>query len=225
MINSILGILNDKNITPTLLQGLQRLESEYGEYDWVGIATLGDGRIQHRQIQGNMQNLQRHLQQQPMAGNFGIAYLYNTASDEPDIPPARLYATEDVAVVYSGIVKNAEEMRDGLLDLGYEFHGKTNGEVIWRSINRYLDIGLSPEEATLVTTARLKGECSTIVLFAQPENKLIAAHRGSPLAIGVSENIFYVSSELKTLSVLSHQAMQLGEGYPVVLRSVNTALE
>jgi glucosamine--fructose-6-phosphate aminotransferase (isomerizing) len=224
MINSILGILDDKDVMPTLLEGLQRLELEYGDYDWVGIATLENGRIRHLQTQGNMQNLQHRLQQQPMAGNLGIAYLHKTVPGEPDIPRSSLYVSEQVAIISNGIVKNADDIREYLLKLGYEFFGTTTEEVILRMILRYLEIGSLPEEAVLVTVARLRGEFSILALFAQPANRLIATRHDSPLAIGTNKNLFYLSSEFKTLDVLCHRIIELEGGKPIVLRSSNKGI-
>ncbi|MEK8021786.1 MAG: hypothetical protein VSS75_033335, partial [Candidatus Parabeggiatoa sp.] len=61
-----------------------------------------------------------------------------------------------------------------------------------------------------------------IALFAYPEEVLIAARRRLPLAIGVADNVFYVSSNAKALSLISSQVMQIEAGEPVVLSSFQT---
>jgi glucosamine--fructose-6-phosphate aminotransferase (isomerizing) len=220
MNSHIFGVLDDKNVTPTLLQGLQRLESKYGAFDLVGVATLMEGQIQQQQTQGQLQDLQSLLQKQPIYGRFGLAYTRWTNHNEPEIHHVRFYATERVALVCNGVIDNNKDIQEELIKLGYEFNHKNDEEIILRLLNRYyLDIGMPAEEATLVTMARLQGYFSTIALFAK-ENLLVAARRSCPLAIGVNENILYVGSNVKALGMLSHQVMQLEEGNPAVLRSV-----
>jgi len=50
----ILGIHNQSDVTPLLLDGLQRLEAEYGESYWIGLTT-SEGAI--RQASGSVQYL------------------------------------------------------------------------------------------------------------------------------------------------------------------------
>jgi glutamine---fructose-6-phosphate transaminase (isomerizing) len=71
---------------------------------------------------------------------------------------------------------------------------------------------------------RLRGRFATIALFANQKDLLIAARRGSPLAIGVSDDNLIVGSDTEALGILSHQVIQLSEGSPAVLCSVKTAL-
>ncbi|GEM_PF-3442121 len=64
----IFGILNDKNVNSTLLQGLQRMEN--GGYDAISVATVADGRIQWQEAK----DLHSLLPELSTGGRFGIAY-------------------------------------------------------------------------------------------------------------------------------------------------------
>jgi len=142
--------------------------------------------------------------------------------DESEVQYARFYATEHLAIVHNGVIENNPELREELMSLGYEFESKTDSELILRLLGRYLDIGLSPKEAISVTIIRLHGFFAMIALFAGEEEQLIAARRGNPLAIGLGEEALYVSSDANTLEPLSRQVIQLEEGSPAVLSSVNS---
>ncbi len=225
MNSHIFGVLDDKNVTPTLLQGLQCLESKYGTYDLVGIATLKEGKIQQRQTQGQLQDLQSLLQKEPISGEFGIAYSQWQNHNQPGKHRVKFYATEHVALVFNGFIDNHKHIQEELIKLGYDIEYGTDEDTLLCLLNRYYrDIKMPAAEATLVTMARLQGYFSIIALFAK-ENLLIAVRRSCPLAIGVSQDILYVGSDVNALSILSHQVMQLEEGNPVVLRSVNKVLE
>ncbi len=212
----IFGILNDKNVNSTLLQGLQRMEN--GGYDAISVATVADGRIQWQEAK----DLHSLLPELSTGGRFGIAYTSKGCQNESEVQYARFYATEHLAIVHNGVIENNPELREELMSLGYEFESKTDSELILRLLGRYLDIGLSPKEAISVTIMRLHGFFAMIALFAGEEEQLIAARRGNPLAIGLGEEALYVSSDANTLEPLSRQVIQLEEGSPAVLSSVNS---
>jgi glutamine---fructose-6-phosphate transaminase (isomerizing) len=210
----IFGILNEKNVTSTLLQGLQRLEN--GGYDAISVATVANGRIQWQEAK----DLHSLLPELSTGGRFGIAYTSKACQSESEVQYTRFYATEHLAVVHNGVIENSHELREELMSLGYEFESKTDSELILRLLGRYLDIGLSPKEAISVTVMRLHGFFAMIALFAGKKEQLIAARRGNPLAVGLGEEALYVSSDANTLEPISRQVMQLEEGSPAVLSSV-----
>jgi glucosamine--fructose-6-phosphate aminotransferase (isomerizing) len=223
-VTNIFGVLNDNNVAPSLLNGLLRLQLGYGDFDWVSIATLMEGRIQHQQIGGNFQDLTSLLQKQPIYGRFGIACTRQKCHNKLGRHNAYLCATKQVAIAHHGFIENIRDIRKELLKFGYEFNTATDGEVILRLLHRYLDMGLSPIEASVVTLARLEGYFATIALFANQPDLLVATRRGCSLAIGANENRLYIGSDTNALSLLGSQVMRIEEGSPVVLRSVKTTL-
>jgi glucosamine--fructose-6-phosphate aminotransferase (isomerizing) len=217
--SGIFGILNENKVTNPLLQKLQQ-QSENAAHHCVSVATVTSKRIEWQQTE----DLHRLLQELSIGGRFGIVYTHEARMSESDVDVrhASFYATEHIAVVHSGVIENHDELREELINLGYEFEGKTDSEVILRLISRYLDIGLSPKEAISVTIMRLCGFFALITLFAGEHEQLIAARRGIPLAIGVGEECFYVSSDVSSLKPFSRQIMRLEDSCPVVLSSVKT---
>ncbi len=228
MKSQIFGVLNAHK-TQNLFQGLQPLELEEGECQGVGMATLMDGRIQQLQTEGNLSDVLTLQQKQPFESRFGIAFTHQVdQKPEPESKQqykTRLDANKNLAVVHHGFIKNSYEIKNELLDLGYEFYLETDNQIILYMINRYLDIGLDPAEAMTVCMMRLEGDFAIIALFAYPEEVLIAARRRLPLAIGVADNVFYVSSNAKALSLISSQVMQIEAGEPVVLSSFQTVAD
>ena len=217
----IFGAWNETDVTKTLLQGLQHLEAEAGDFKEVGIATLMEGRIQSQNAP-DLQNLPNQLQTQPLSGHFGVAYTCLKNPNEVEKYDATyLCANERVAIVYNGFIDNYPEIWQEWLELGYPFKSKTDGEIVLRLLNRYSERdGISPLEALTLTIARLQGDFSVIALFAE-EELLMVARRGCQLAIGVDENAYYFSSDTKALTRLSQRVIQLEEGNPTVLHQLN----
>ncbi len=215
----IFGAWNQTDVTPTLLQGLQHLEAETGDFKEVSIATLMEGRIQSQNAP-SLHNLQNQLQTQPLSGHFGIAYTCPQNPNKVEKHDATyLCANERVAIVYNGFIDNFPEIWNEWLELGYPFKNQTDGEIVLRLLNRYSETdGISPLEALTLTIARLQGDFSIIALFAE-EELLMVARRGCQLAIGVDENAYYFSSDTKVLTRLSRRVIQLEEGKPTVLHN------
>ena len=68
----IIGIVGRDDVASLLLEGLKRLE--YRGYDSAGVATLVDGAIDRRRAEGKIVNLERRLNEAPLAGTIGIGH-------------------------------------------------------------------------------------------------------------------------------------------------------
>ena len=55
----IVGAVANRDITPTLIDGLKRLE--YRGYDSAGVATLHDGSIYCSRAEGKLKSLKKEL--------------------------------------------------------------------------------------------------------------------------------------------------------------------
>ncbi|RKZ83914.1 MAG: hypothetical protein DRR19_18465 [Candidatus Parabeggiatoa sp. nov. 1] len=216
----IFGAWSETDVIPTLLEGLQHLEVEYGNFEKVGIATLMEGRIQCQNTH-SLQNLQNVLQEQSLSGHFGVAYTCpKSAEDMGKNYAAHMCANERIAIVFHGMIENFAETQHECLALGYPCETQNDGEIVLGILNRYLKIsGISPLDALTLTLTCLKGYFAIIALFAE-ENLLMVARRGCQIAIGVDENVTLFGSDTKALTLLSRRVMQLEEGSPTVLCSV-----
>src|SRR5271156_4824291 len=68
----IIGIIGKETVAPSLLEGLRRLE--YRGYDSAGIATLVNGRIEGRRVEGKLDNLAKRLEEAPVHGGVGVGH-------------------------------------------------------------------------------------------------------------------------------------------------------
>ena len=79
-------------------------------------------------------------------------------------------------------------------------------------IDRYLDQGLSPRQAVGNTLPLLEGAFALVMLFRDHDNLMIAARRGSPLAVGYGEGEMYFGSDALALAPLTRHLSYLEEG-------------
>jgi glucosamine--fructose-6-phosphate aminotransferase (isomerizing) len=211
----IVGILSEKPVANDLLAALKRLE--YRGYDSAGIATLEKGAIVRRRAEGKLKNLEVMLQKQPLAGHAGIGHTRWATHGKPTHDNAHPHATARVAAVHNGIVENYRELREELLSSGTNFESETDTEIVVHLVSRELDKGKSPQDAVARVLKRLRGAFALAFLFKGEEDLLIAARRGSPLAIGHGKNAIYLGSDAIALSPFTQEITYLEEGDWAVL--------
>ena len=213
----IIGIIGKGMVAPRLLEGLRRLE--YRGYDSAGIATLVNGRIEGRRVEGKLDNLAKRLEEEPVQGGIGIGHTRWATHGLPTETNAHPIATDRVAVVHNGIIENFQALRRELTALGYVFQTATDTEAVAILASHCLEQGLSPQDAVAKTLARLDGAFALVFLFAGEHDLLIGARRGSPLAIGYGDGEMFLGSDALVLAPLTRRITYLEEGDWVVVTS------
>ncbi len=215
----IVGILSDHEAAPILVEALKRLE--YRGYDSAGIATVdADKSLARRRAIGKLVNLSDLLVHEPLAGKAGIGHTRWATHGAPTITNAHPHRAGPVAVVHNGIIENFRELRDDLAAKGYKFQTDTDTETVALLAQHYMDQGLAPRDAAEQTIARLHGAFALCFLFQGQDDLLIAARKGSPLAIGHGQGEMFVGSDAIALSPMTDQITYLEEGdWAVVTRT------
>ena len=206
----IIGIIGKADVAPRLLDGLKRLE--YRGYDSAGVATLVDGGIERRRAEGKLSNLDALLTDDAVAGTTGIGHTRWATHGVPNEINAHPHATDRVAVVHNGIIENFQELRDDVVAHGHTLVSETDTEVVVHLITRYLEEGHPPAEATRLTLARLEGAFALGIVFAGEHDLMIAARRGTPLAIGFGNDEMFLGSDALALALWTDRIMYLEDG-------------
>ncbi|MEM7294445.1 MAG: glutamine--fructose-6-phosphate transaminase (isomerizing), partial [Pseudomonadota bacterium] len=213
----IIGILGVKEVAPIILDGLKRLE--YRGYDSAGLATLVGDKIDRRRAAGKLTNLAEVLNKDPLSGTVGIGHTRWATHGVPSENNAHPHISTRVAIVHNGIIENFQELRDSLGDYEDSFTSETDTEVVAHLLDKHLDEGLSPAEAVGAALPLLEGAFSLVMIFRDYDNIMIAARRGSPLAIGYGDGEMYFGSDALALAPLTRRISYLEEGdWAVVTR-------
>ncbi len=214
----IVGILGTRPVAPLLVDALKRLE--YRGYDSAGIATIHHGTLDRRRAEGKLVNLEQHINNAPLDGLVGIGHTRWATHGAPTVRNAHPHGSADVSVVHNGIIENFTVLRQDLLAKGVEFESDTDSEVIAHLISRELGTGIAPRDAVFNTLKHLRGAFALAVLFKADDNLLIAARRGSPIAIGHGDGEMYVGSDAIALSPFTDRITYLDDGdWAVVTRT------
>ncbi|PHQ95802.1 MAG: glutamine--fructose-6-phosphate transaminase (isomerizing) [Marinosulfonomonas sp.] len=219
----IVGILSNHEAAPIIVEALKRLE--YRGYDSAGIATVNvDKVLERRRAVGKLVHLSDLLVHEPLAGKAGIGHTRWATHGAPTVANAHPHRAGPVAVVHNGIIENFRELRDDLTDKGYKFQTDTDTETVALLAQYYMDQGLAPRDAAEQTIARLEGAFALCFLFNGQDDLLIAARKGSPLAIGHGDGEVFVGSDAIALSPMTDQVTYLEEGDWAVLSRNNVEI-
>ena len=209
----IVGALAQRDVSSILLEGLYRLE--YRGYDSAGMALIQDSRLERFRALGKVRELEAQLSEdQP--GHIGIAHTRWATHGEPSEINAHPHFSNDrIALVHNGIIENYKEIRDRLIDAGYEFSSETDSEVVAHLIDSYYQGDLFA--ALRQAVSELEGAFALGVIAVDDPHTLVACRRGSPLVVGIGIRENFIASDVAALLPVTNRFIYLDEGDYVVL--------
>lgn len=206
----IIGVLGDHEVAPMLVEALRRLE--YRGYDSAGIATVNGGRLDRRRAVGKLVNLSDLLVHEPLAGKAGIGHTRWATHGAPTTRNAHPHRAGRVSVVHNGIIENFRDLRAELAEAGLQPESDTDTETVAMLVCHLLDSGKTPVEAAHGALMRLEGAFALAFLFEGEDDLIVAARKGSPLAVGHGDGEMYVGSDAIALAPLTDRITYLEEG-------------
>jgi glutamine---fructose-6-phosphate transaminase (isomerizing) len=218
----IVGAVSQRNIVPTLVEGLRRLE--YRGYDSCGVAVHADGELKRMRSVSRVADLDSQVASLP--GFTGIAHtrwathgVPSTANAHPHFSggPGQPAKGARIALVHNGIIENFESLRDNLRRAGYVFESQTDTEVIAHLIDQLYEGDLF--DAVQRAVRQLHGAYAIAVFCRDEPHRVVGARAGSPLVVGVGRNESFLASDAMALAGHTDQFIYLEEGDVVDLQT------
>jgi glucosamine--fructose-6-phosphate aminotransferase (isomerizing) len=206
----IVGVLGHHEVAPLLVEALKRLE--YRGYDSAGIATVNGGKLDRRRAVGKLVNLSDLLVHDPLAGKAGIGHTRWATHGAATTRNAHPHRSGPVAVVHNGIIENFRDLRAELAAKGLAQESDTDTETVAMLLRSHIDAGMTARDAAVATLARLEGAFALLFLFDGEDDLMIAARKGSPLAIGHGDGEMFVGSDAIALAPMTDRITYLEEG-------------
>ena len=211
----IVGVLGQHEAAPLLVEALKRLE--YRGYDSAGIATVNNGALDRRRAVGKLVNLSDLLVHDPLPGKSGIGHTRWATHGEPNTQNAHPHQSGPVAVVHNGIIENYKDLRAELAEHQITPQTDTDTETVALLTHHYIQQGITHVDAARACLARLEGAFALAFLFDGEDDLIVAARKGSPLAIGHGDGEMFVGSDAIALAPMTDTITYLEEGDCAVL--------
>ena len=216
----IVGYIGHREAYPVILKGLQRLE--YRGYDSAGIALYDGNEIKLSKTKGKVADLESKVSNLPsFTGNLGIGHTrwatHGIPNDENSHP--HFSNSGDLVIIHNGIIENYSALKKELIKRGYTFSSDTDTEVL---INLIEDIqknsNLKLGKAVQVALNQVVGAYAIAVFDIKKPNEIVVARLGSPLAIGIGENEFFIASDASPFIEYTNNAVYLEDEEMAVIR-------
>lgn len=207
----IVGYIGEKSPKEVLYSGLSKLE--YRGYDSAGISILGkEQEIQTYKSVGKLANLGEVLKGVEVSGHIGIGHTRWATHGVPSTKNSHPHNSKSnkLSLVHNGIIENYAELREELVNKGYEFLSDTDTEVIVHLLDANFTGNLV--ESVFKILPILEGAYAIGVISSDEPDLLVAARKGSPLVIGLGENEKYIASDVPAILEYTNRVIFLEDG-------------
>lgn len=216
----IVGYIGERDAYPVLLKGLQRLE--YRGYDSAGIAIFDGSKIQLSKTKGKVADLDQKAKKELTAsGNLGIGHTRWATHGVPnDVNSHPHYSNSgNLVIIHNGIIENYDSIKKELIKRGYTFSSDTDTEVL---VNLIEDVikkeNVKLGKAVQIALNQVVGAYAIVVFDKNKPNELVAAKLGSPLAIGIGDDEFFVASDASPFIEYTNNAIYLEDEEMAIIR-------
>ena len=216
----IVGYIGHREAYPIILKGLKRLE--YRGYDSAGIALFDGSDIKLSKTKGKVDDLEKKLESEiSTKGTLGIGHTRWATHGVPnDINSHPHYSNSgDLVIIHNGIIENYEPLKKELIKRGYTFKSDTDTEVLVNLIedikkNENIKLG----KAVQIALNQVIGAYAIAVFDKNKPNEIVVARLGSPLAIGIGEDEFFIASDASPFIEYTNNAIYLEDEELAVVR-------
>ncbi|WP_074406919.1 MULTISPECIES: glutamine--fructose-6-phosphate transaminase (isomerizing) [Aquimarina] len=216
----IVGYIGHREAYPIVLKGLKRLE--YRGYDSAGIALYDGKDIKLSKTKGKVADLEKRLLKEiPTKGTIGIGHTRWATHGVPnDVNSHPHYSNSgNLVIIHNGIIENYDALRKELINRGYTFTSETDTEVL---VNLIEDVKTKENvklgKAVQIALNQTIGAYAIAVFDKQKPDEIVVARLGSPLAIGVGEDEFFIASDASPFIEYTNNAIYLEDGEMAVVR-------
>lgn len=216
----IVGYIGKKEAYPIILNGLKRLE--YRGYDSAGIALFDGTDIQLCKTQGKVADLEAKAENNiSRTGNLGIGHTRWATHGVPnDVNSHPHYSNSgDLVMIHNGIIENYGSLKKELINRGYTFKSDTDTEVL---VNLIEDIQKKEKvklgKAVQIALNQVVGAYAIALFDKKKPNEIVVAKLGSPLAIGIGEDEFFVASDASPFIEFTSNAIYLKDEEMAIIR-------
>jgi glucosamine--fructose-6-phosphate aminotransferase (isomerizing) len=207
----IIAAASTRNVGKLLVQGLHKME--YRGYDSAGIALHQESSIAHLRTVGKVQLLEDKMIAEKPKSKLGIAHTRWATHGEPSEVNAHPHKSKDsVYIVHNGIIENYVELRESLINDGYEFTSQTDSELIAHMLDHFINQDNSMIDAMYLAKEKLDGAYAIAAIDLNNNSNLVVARNKSPLLLGLGTDEMFAASDPLAIAQLTNDFIFLEDG-------------
>jgi glucosamine--fructose-6-phosphate aminotransferase (isomerizing) len=220
----IVGYTGFQDAYDIVINGLRRLE--YRGYDSAGIVLEGGGnKFEVEKTKGKVDDLVSISEKLKGTAKIGMGHTrwatHGVPSDRNSHP--HLSNNNKIALVHNGIIENYDTIKTMLTEKGFTFKSETDTEVLVNLIQYFMDLNSETDFPTAVRYAlnEVYGAYAITVMHEDFPGILVVGRLGSPLAIGIGENEYFIASDASPFVEFTKEAIYLEEGHMATISLEN----
>ena len=213
----IVGYIGNRAAYPIIIQGLKRLE--YRGYDSAGIALL-NRELHLTKTKGKVADLVAKAEQNHRSGTLGIGHTRWATHGVPNDVNAHPHTSNSgrLVLVHNGIIENYESLRSYLTDQGFSFSSETDTEVLVNLIEHIqITQGLKTGKAVQIALNQVVGAYAIAVFDKERPKEIVVAKLGSPLAIGLGKDEYFIASDASPFIEYTNRSIYLEDNEMAVI--------
>lgn len=199
----------NNNAIEVIIEGLLRLE--YRGYDSAGIAYVKDGLLEIEKEKGKICNLKEKLDFNNKS-NLGIGHTRWATHGEPNYVNSHPHKVGKISVVHNGIIENYAELKEELIEKGYDFKSSTDTEVAAALLDSIYKETNSIEQTIAIFKERARGAYALGIIVDDDYDHLYAVKKDSPLIIACGEEENYIASDVPAILKYTNKYIVLNDG-------------
>ncbi len=216
----IVGYIGFRNAFPIVIKGLKRLE--YRGYDSAGIMICEDQKISIIKTKGKVSDLEeKAVSFNQSKANIGMGHTRWATHGVPNDVNSHPHVSNsgNIVIIHNGIIENYEPLKKELVARGYTFTSDTDTEVL---VNLIEDVKKKEKvklgKAVQIALKQVIGAYAICVFDKEKPDEIIVARLGSPIAIGVGENEFFIASDASPFIEYTSNAIYLEDEEMAIIR-------
>ncbi|BDW92127.1 glutamine--fructose-6-phosphate aminotransferase [isomerizing] [Flagellimonas marinaquae] len=216
----IVGYIGHRDAYPIIIKGLQRLE--YRGYDSAGVSLFDGENIHLAKTKGKVEDLKNKAETTiPIKGKLGLGHTRWATHGVPnDVNSHPHYSNSgDLVIIHNGIIENYESIKQALIKRGYSFESDTDTEVLINLIEEVKKKeGVKLGKAVQIALNQVVGAYAIAVFDKNKPDEIVVAKLGSPLAIGIGENEYFIASDASPFIEFTNNAVYLEDEEMAIVR-------
>ncbi len=215
----IVGYIGHRDAYPIITNGLKRLE--YRGYDSAGIALYNGNGLELFKTKGKVAQLEVISKKRSSNAHMGIGHTRWATHGVPSDVNAHPHTSNsgDLVLIHNGIIENYNSLKVALENKGFHFESDTDTEVLVNLIEYVQKTeGHKLGKAVQLALKEVVGAYAIAVIDNKKPNEIVVAKLGSPLAIGIGNDEFFIASDASPFIEYTKNAIYLEDEQMAIIR-------